>query len=360
MLRLISRLEGILSSEKKLIAVIKKEILEIRDRFGDDRRTQIIPDDAGTLPEPDEKPEPEETVFMLTRGGQARRMAPKVFEKSEWKALEELPRFLLRIRTDHTLYFFTDAGNCYPVPVTAVPDISRPKDRGLTLSGLLMGLEDGEQVVRILSAAEGDIAGCGDLLFVTAQGMIKRTAASEYAVRKAKFASINLRAGDRVQALHVCADEPEMLLISQNAMSIRFSLDGVPVTGRTTGGVKAMALDAGDAVVFSAPVSAEGEAVVFSDRGYAKRVLLVDFDLQNRNGKGLRVFTFNKNGSNGSRVAGALYVREPYDFRVFQQGAEVSELNTDAVMIEPRASKGRPYVMALMDDVVTEVAKITL
>ena len=72
MLRLISRLEGILSSEKKLIAVIKKEILEIRDRFGDDRRTQIIPDDAGTLPEPDEKPEPEETVFMLTRGGQAR------------------------------------------------------------------------------------------------------------------------------------------------------------------------------------------------------------------------------------------------------------------------------------------------
>ena len=223
-----------------------------------------------------------------------------------------------------------------------------------------MGLEDGEQVVRILSAAEGDIAGCGDLLFVTAQGMIKRTAASEYAVRKAKFASINLRAGDRVQALHVCADEPEMLLISQNAMSIRFSLDGVPVTGRTTGGVKAMALDAGDAVVFSAPVSAEGEAVVFSDRGYAKRVLLVDFDLQNRNGKGLRVFTFNKNGSNGSRVAGALYVREPYDFRVFQQGAEVSELNTDAVMIEPRASKGRPYVMALMDDVVTEVAKITL
>ena len=358
--RLIARLEGILSSEKKLIAVIKKEMLEIRDRFGDERRTQLIPDDADALPEPDDKPEPEETVFVLTRAGQARRMAPRVFEKSEWKAQDELPRFLLRIRTDHTLYFFTDAGNCYPVPVTAVPDISRPRDRGLTLSGLLMGLEDGERIVRVLSAADGAIAGCGDLLFVTAQGMIKRTTASEYAVRKAKFAAINLRAGDRVQALHVCADEPEMLLISQNAMSIRFLLEGVPVTGRATGGVKAMALDVGDAVVFSSPVSAEGEAVVFSDRGYAKRVLLVDFDLQNRNGKGLRVFTFNRNGSNGSRVAGALYVREPYDFRVFQQGAEISELNTDAVMIEPRASKGRPYVMALMDDVVTEVATITL
>lgn len=355
-LRLIDKLEGILKSDKKLLGVIKKEMLEIRERFGDERRTQIVDDDTEAMTVPEEQPEPEDTVFLLTRGGQARRMAPKAFEKAEFKAPEELPRCLLRIQTDHTLYFFTDAGNCYPVSATAVPEIVRAKDRGLTLGGLLMGLEDGEQVVRVLAIQNGGLDKTGDLLFVTRQGMIKRTAAADYGVRKAKFAAINLKGEDRLQAVHVLSDEPNVLLLSRNAMSIQFALQSVPVTGRTTAGVKAMALDLGDAVAFSAPVYPEGEAVLFSDRGYAKRVLIVDFDLQNRNGKGLRAFTFNKNSSNGTRIAGALYVREPFDFTVWQQGGMQSTMNTDAVMIEPRASKGRPYVMALMDDIVTEVS----
>ncbi len=355
-LRLIDKLDGILKNDKKLLGVIKKEMLEIRERFGDERRTQIVDDDTEAMTVPEEQPEPEDTVFLLTRGGQARRMAPKAFEKAEFKAPEELPRCLLRIQTDHTLYFFTDAGNCYPVSATAVPEIVRAKDRGLTLGGLLMGLEDGEQVVRVLAIQNGGLDKTGDLLFVTCQGMIKRTAAADYGVRKAKFAAINLKGEDRLQAVHVLSDEPNVLLLSRNAMSIQFALQSVPVTGRTTAGVKAMALELGDAVAFSAPVYPEGEAVLFSDRGYAKRVLIVDFDLQNRNGKGLRAFTFNKNSSNGTRIAGALYVREPFDFTVWQQGGMQSTMNTDAVMIEPRASKGRPYVMALMDDIVTEVS----
>lgn len=355
-LRLIDKLEGILKSDKKLLSVIKKEMLEIRERFGDERRTQIVDDDTQAMTVPEEQPEPEDTVFLLTRGGQARRMAPKAFEKAEFKTSEELPRCLMRIQTDYSLYFFTDAGNCYPVSATAVPEIVRAKDRGLTLGGLLMGLEDGEQVVRVLAIQNGSLERTEDLLFVTCQGMIKRTAAAEYGVRKAKFAAINLKGGDKLQAVHVLSDEPNMLLLSRNAMSIQFALQSVPVTGRTTAGVKAMALELGDAVVFSSPVYPEGEALLFSDRGYAKRVLIVDFDIQNRNGKGLRAFTFNKNSSNGTRVAGALYVREPFDFTVWQQGGMQSTMNTDAVMIEPRASKGRPYVMALMDDVVTEVS----
>ena len=358
-LRLIDRLEGILKSEKKLLGVIKKEMLEIRDRFGDERRTQIISDDSGSLVEADDRAEPEETVFMLTRGGQARRMTPKAFEKTEFKTPDDQPRYLMRIKTDHTLYFFTDAGNCYPVPITSVPDIARPKDRGLTLGGLLMGLEEKEQPVQVLAVPTGGLDQTGDLLFVTRMGMIKRSKAADYAVRKAKFAALNLKEGDALQAMHVLSDEPNIILLSKNAMSIQFVLSSVPVTGRTTAGVRAMAIERGDAVLWSAPVYPEGEIIIFSDRGYAKRVLALDFDIQNRNGKGLRAFTFNKNASNGTQVAGALYVREPYDFTVYQQGGIESTMNTDAVMIEPRASKGRPYVMALMDDVVVDVkAKI--
>lgn len=108
-LRLIDKLEGILKSDKKLLGVIKKEMLEIRERFGDERRTQIVDDDTQAMTVPEEQPEPENTVFLLTRGGQARRMAPKAFEKAEFKTPEELPRCLMRIQTDYSLYFFTDA-----------------------------------------------------------------------------------------------------------------------------------------------------------------------------------------------------------------------------------------------------------
>ena len=192
----------------------------------------------------------------------------------------------------------------------------------------------------------------GDLIFVTQLGMIKRTPAVEYVVRKSKIAAINLKEDDSVQAVHVHGGEPNMILFSRQGMSIQFSLDSVPETGRATSGVKAMSLDEGDRVCASSPVWLEGEMVLFTERGYGKRALLVDFDLQNRNGKGLRAFTFNKNGSNGTQIAGALYVREPYDFEIVQKNGARTRMNTDDIVIEARASKGRMVVMALMDDTV--------
>ena len=93
------------------------------------------------------------------------------------------------------------------------------------------------------------------------------------------------------------------------------------------------------------------------DRGYAKRVLALDFDVQNRGGKGVKAFTFNKNGSNGALLAGALYVKEPYDFVIHQRTSPAATFNTEFVSIDARAGKGYMLVMALMEDTVTGVER---
>ena len=357
-LKLIDSLEAILASERKLLAVIKKELLEIRGKYADPRRTKLIDAGEDELPEPDEAPIAEDTVVVFTQGGSLRRVWPKAYEKLGPPEEEQMcPRYLFHTMTDATLYFFTNIGNCYALPVVQAPEGNRPKDRGLLLSGLLAGLEAGEEPVEILCLAPGALETMGDLLFVTSGGMIKRTPAAEYAVRKQKYAALSLKPGDSLQQALILQPDSAcgLLLISRGGMSICFSPEQVPSTGRATVGVKGMQLELGDAVLWSGLVGGEGEMLVMSDRGYAKRVLMADFDPQNRNGKGLKAFTFNKNGSNGACIAAVCHVREPVELQVTQKSGARTALFTEDVLIEARASKGKMYVFALMDDVVTGI-----
>ena len=146
-------------------------------------------------------------------------------------------------------------------------------------------------------------------------------------------------------------------MISAGGMAIRFETESVPAMGRVSSGVKCMKLDPGDNVIFAQQTLDEGEIVLVTDRGYAKRCFVFDYDLQGRNGKGLKTFEFRKNGANGQRIAAAMYVCEPYDFVVKQRHGTLTRFNTDQVLIEPRVSRGQLLVMALLDDVVVDAAK---
>lgn len=119
--------------------------------------------------------------------------------------------------TDATLYFFTDLGQCYPLAVTSLQEANRPKDRGLLPSGLLAGLSKGEQVVAVLCLRPGELEAMPDLLFVTCGGQIKRSEASAYAVKKARFAALTLRADDKLLAVLPAECETVLLLTRQSA-----------------------------------------------------------------------------------------------------------------------------------------------
>ena len=355
----IKRLEGILQSEKKLIHVIRKEIAEIADEYGDDRRTSL--EDASQIVTelPEDKPVAEEAVVAYTYGGQLKRMYPAVYRKNPFPSPSEDPQeaaaYLFETDTDATLLLFTNHGNCYPLSVGALNEC-KPKDRGQLLSGLLVGLEDGEKPLLICCEKLTDLASKPDLLFLTKQGMVKRTAAKDYDVRSKKFVAVNVKDGDELLQVMWLDTRDDLLLLSHSGMCIRFALDSVPTQGRISAGVKAMILDEGDQVVWGGQLGEKDQMVLMSERGYGKRLLSVEFDRQNRNGKGVKSFYFNKNGSNGRFLAGICKVKDaPCTITVTQAQSAPTRLEKDTILLQSRQDRGMPYVMAILDDVVTSI-----
>ena len=355
----IAELEGILGSEKKLLKVIKKELSEIGQQFGGDRRTTILEEEAAASPAEEEEidlPVPEDCVVLYTRGGQLRRMLPRIFEKIDISTQEaDMPRFLLRTQTDHTLLFFTNRGQCYMLPVTTIADSIRPKERGVALTGILGGFEADETCVQILDIAPGAFDHLPDILFFTQNGLIKRSPAKEYAVRRSRFAALSLKEGDAVVAVAYCQERGDAVIVTRGGMSIRFTLDSVPAQGRASGGVKGIALADGDQVILGATLQNSDQLLLFTECGYAKRVPGAMLDQQGRGGKGARIMPFNKNGSTGSYVAACKKLTGIRDFTVSQKNGMLTPMNSEAIAPQAMSDKGKTAVIALMDDVVTDV-----
>ncbi|MBR2698023.1 MAG: DNA topoisomerase (ATP-hydrolyzing) subunit A [Clostridia bacterium] len=347
--KLIAKLKGILGSERKLMGVIKKEIQEIRDRYADPRRTALV-DSFEEIAVEEEKAPADETVVIYTQAGFVKRMPTKAYEKAEFT---DPPRIAVNTMTDRKLMFFTDVGNCYLLPAALITETSKPKDRGLPLGGVMAGLENDERLVAMLDSGDWQ----GELLFVTEKGLAKRTSLADYNVRKSRFAAINLKNGDRLMSVQRPEGFESALLLTRQGMAIHFAVEEVSLIGRTAAGVKAITLAPDDGVAFAFLHNSEGEVVMISDLGYMKRCLLIDFDRQARGGKGVKAFNFLKNGQNGRTVAGALMVKEAFDFRIVQKGGTLTACNTEDVAIEPRSGRGQPYVVVVMDDVVMEIVR---
>ncbi len=355
-LKLIDKLEGILRSEKKLLAVISKELREIAEVYGDPRRTSI--EDADESPvEEEEKIAPEEVIVAFTGSNQLKRMNPAAYKKTPLPTRaedeNEYADFLFMSRTDETLLIFTNHGNCYQLPVASLNEV-KPKDRGQLLSGLLVGLEDGEKALWMTCTRMIDIAHLPDLLFVTRQGMLKRTAAAEYDVRSKKFAAVTVKKDDSLLTILPAASRDDLLMFSRKGQCIRFALESIPAQGRAAAGVRCMQVDEDDEVIWCEQLQENDQLVLLTDRGYGKRLLSVDFERQNRNGKGVKSFYFNKNGSNGQCLAGVVRLSEgDHLIRVTQVRTPTTVLEKDAIRLQGKQDRGLPLLIALMDDVVT-------
>ena len=362
-LKLIARLEGILKSGKKLTEVIRKEMEAIAQEYADDRRTTLeLPEDA-PVELPDNGPVPEDAVVIYTEGGYLKRVLPAFLKRNPLPSPEEnladSARFRLETTTAENLYIFTDLGNCYPISVGRLAEC-KPKDRGQLLSGVLAGIEENEQPLLMLTSDPAKLKDQPDFLFITKNGMIKRTAAADYDVRSRKYPALSLKKGDALLDVRPAAGEGDLLLLSRGGMSIRFPLASVPVQGRIASGVKAMAVEAGDEVCWCGQLEPADEIILFSERGWAKRIPQLDFETQNRGGKGVRCFYFNKNGSNGKTLADVAKVNRdlPCDLLIWQVRTSVSKLSRSEILLQNRSGKGMPYVMAILDDIVTRIMAV--
>ena len=335
----------------------------IAQEYTDDRRTTLeLPEDA-PVELPDNGPVPEDAVVIYTEGGYLKRVLPAFLKRNPLPSPEEnladSARFRLETTTAENLYIFTDLGNCYPISVGRLAEC-KPKDRGQLLSGVLAGIEENEQPLLMLTSDPAKLKDQPDFLFITKNGMIKRTAAADYDVRSRKYPALSLKKGDALLDVRPAAGEGDLLLLSRGGMSIRFPLASVPVQGRIASGVKAMAVEAGDEVCWCGQLEPADEIILFSERGWAKRIPQLDFETQNRGGKGVRCFYFNKNGSNGKTLADVAKVNRdlPCDLLIWQVRTSVSKLSRSEILLQNRSGKGMPYVMAILDDIVTRIMPV--
>ncbi len=359
LLKTIAELEAILNDEKKLMNVIKKELKAVADQFGDDRRTTI--EEVHNVVEALVKEEKvaEEALVTFSREGYLRRSWPKAKKAAQPEdgQPDDPPVYSFETDTDHTLFFFTNIGNCYQLNVGALPEMNKPKDRGSLLSGVLAGLENGEEPVYLMCATAEELNSLPDLLFVTSRGQLKRSAASEYAVKRSKFGALNLREGDSLHAVLSLDVSSDVLMISETGMCIRFHADQVPAMGRVSGGVKGMTLDLSDRILWVGQPAAADQLLLFTERGFGKRVPYTDYEPQARGGKGVKTFYYQKSGSNGTRIAGAALITAPGQTVVIhQKTSQPTQLSADEVILQSKQDRGMPYVMALMDDTVTGVS----
>ena len=359
LLKTIAELEAILNDEKKLMNVIKKELRAVADQFGDDRRTTI--EEVHNVVEALVKEEKvaEEALVTFSREGYLRRSWPKAKKAAQPEdgQPDDPPVYSFETDTDHTLFFFTNIGNCYQLNVGALPEMNKPKDRGSLLSGVLAGLENGEEPVYLMCATAEELNSLPDLLFVTSRGQLKRSAANEYAVKRSKFGALNLREGDSLHAVLSLDVSSDVLMISETGMCIRFHADQVPAMGRVSGGVKGMTLDPSDRILWVGQPAAADQLLLLTERGFGKRVPYTDYEPQARGGKGVKTFYYQKSGSNGTRIAGVALITAPGQTVVIhQKTSQPTLLSADEVILQSKQDRGMPYVMALMDDTVTGVS----
>ncbi len=358
-LKNIEYLTGILENEKKLMRLVKHELMEIADTYGNDRRTTVADPEHVVEAVVEEEHVAELATITFSRAGYLRRMYPKYYQKlqpvrADSDNLDELPLWHFETDTDRILYLMTNLGNCYQIRVDSLPESNKPSQKGSLLSGVILGIGDHEKLVQMFCCTGDELAAMPDLLFITRDGMLKRTAASEYNINRQQYAAIKLKDGDEVLTVFPLDPETDLLMLTEQCMSLRCHCDKIPVQGRTTGGVKGMTLDIQDRIMFAAQPQPNDQILVMTDRGHAKRILYMEFEPQARAGKGVKIFTFNKTGSNGSVLAGALQVRTlPQAVLITQKNSPASILQAEEISLKNKQDKGKACVMAVLGDVVT-------
>lgn len=346
----IKRLKDILGSKAKLDKLIIDELTEIRGIIDSERRTVLIDADNETFEEPESFAAAEPMCLLMYADNKLRRLPPKLVTP-EFLA-QEKPIKAFSTATDRTLRLFTSHGALISIPMGDIPE-SRINQKPTNLSALTE-LEKDEG---ILSAFDDDFK-FGKLYFYTRNGLVKCTEAGEYATKSKRIAAITLKDDDALIAVeHYDNDSDAIMLVTSQGMSIRFDSASVPVTGRTSSGVRGIKLNDNDFVIFAAHIPDEGELLTVTDRGCMKRSFIFDHDIQGRNGKGVLCFSFKKNGANGTRLVAAIHVTTPVDLIAVQLHGEETPFNSEEVRIEDRAGKGQLMVMVLMDNVVTSVRK---
>jgi len=357
----IKQFKVILGSPEKQREIIVEELTEIVERYGDDRRTEIMPGFDADMKYEDLIPD-EQVVVTLTRGGYIKRTRADLYRKqhrggrgikgAQLRSDDIVEHFFVT-STHRWLLFFTNLGRVYRAKAYEIAEAGRDA-KGQHVANVL-ALQPDESVAQVLDIPDYSVANY--LVLVTKGGMIKKTELTAYDTpRTGGVIAINLREGDEVVQALLANDGEEILLISRGGMSLRFvaSSEALRPMGRATAGVKGMALKGEDEVLNAAVVTDQGYVFVVTEGGFAKRTAVDQYRPQNRGGMGIKVAKLSEQRG---RLAGGLVCAEDDEVMVVLESGKVVRSGVDEVPSKGRDTMGVVFCRFDDEDRVLAVAR---
>ena len=358
LMKQIGELKAILADRKLLLGVIREEIIVIRDKYGDDRRTSIGFDEFDISME-DLIPR-EDVVITMTKLGYIKRMSNDTFKaqnrggkgiKGMQTIEEDYVEELFMSNTHHYIMFFTNTGRVYRLKGYEIPEASRTS-RGTAIINLLQ-LMPGEKITAIIPIEQ--YWEDSYLIMSTKNGLIKKTPLKEYAnVRKVGLAAITLREEDELIEVKFTDGKQEVILATRYGQCIRFREEDVRATGRTSMGVRGINLADRDEVIGMQLVTQGTDLLIVSEKGMGKRTAISEFSAQNRGGKGVKCYKITEKTGN---VVGIKAVNDDNEIMIINTEGIIIRMLCSGISILGRITSGVKLINLKEGNVVASIAK---
>jgi len=358
----IAYLEDLLANPQKKLALIKADMQELNDKYGDARKTRIAGDLNEDLREED-LVQDESVLVTLTEKGYIKRTNAATYRNQgrggrgvmgHTTREEDEVMFMFPARTLYTVLFFSDKGKVYSERVYQIPEADRTA-KGTSIHNIL-NLEPGEKITATLPIA--DFNSHGFCIMATSNGRMKRVALSEFsAVRNSGLIAISLREDDALGWARLCGDREESFVVTEMGRALRFSVSDIRVMGRSAGGVQSIRLAKGDRVTSMEVGEAGGSLLVITANGFGKQTPLEEYNLQNRGGQGAATIDRHAIERIG-KVAAARVVQKEDDLTIISANGIILRLKVKNIKESSRSTKGVKLINLDDGDSVVSLARI--
>ncbi|QCK25303.1 DNA gyrase subunit A [Streptococcus pyogenes] len=343
LLALIADLSDILAKPERIITIIKEEMDEIKRKYANPRRTELMVGEVLSL-EDEDLIEEEDVLITLSNKGYIKRLAQDEFraQKRGGRGVQgtgvnndDFVRELVSTSTHDTLLFFTNFGRVYRLKAYEIPEYGRTA-KGLPIVNLLK-LEDGETIQTIINARKEETAG-KSFFFTTKQGIVKRTEVSEFNnIRQNGLRALKLKEGDQLINVLLTSGQDDIIIGTHSGYSVRFNEASIRNMGRSATGVRGVKLREDDRVVGASRIQDNQEVLVITENGFGKRTSATDYPTKGRGGKGIK--TANITPKNG-QLAGLVTVDGTEDIMVITNKGVIIRTNVANISQTGRATLG--------------------
>ncbi len=359
----IENFNAILADENKILEIIKSELLAVKEKFGDERRTEIIEEEGAKKFSAEDLIHDDDIVVTLTRGGYVKRIGLSTYKNQKRGGVgitgmstkaEDVVEHILITTNHQTILFFTNQGRVFPLKAYQIAEAGRTA-KGLHISNLIP-MDSNEIVTALIKVKEYDPERF--LFMATKKGMVKKTQLSEFSsMPKRGIIALKLRKGDELIGVKFTEGERNIILGTAKGKAIVFDEEEVRSMGRAAHGVRGINLQPGDFVVGMDKLKKDAEVLVVSSEGYGKRTPTEDYRPQSRNGKGL--ITMKVTEKTGD-VVGIKVVRPDQELMLVTTEGLVIRMNVEDISVISRNTQGVTLMKTKPDDKVAALATVTL